>query len=920
VSEQPDISPTDTLADFLRSRRILLILDNCEHVIESCAALVNALLGACEDLRVLATSREPLRVAGEANWAAPSLSMPDAEPINDLRVLSRYESVQLFVERARSRSPRFALTRENAGAVADICRRLDGIPLAIELATARLGVLAVEQICERLEDSLGFLTTGERARAPRQRTLRAALEWSYELLTEPERRLFGRLSAFAGGWTLEAAEAVGARSGVHEGEVLDVLASLVDKSLVLAEVSADGVRRYRLLETVRQHAAEKLAASGEEKSVRQRHGLFFLEMAERSEPELGGTEQVAWLDRLERDLDNLRTALGWFRESEQSEANLRLAGALWRYCYLHGHYEEGLGWLEGALARGGPTPRSYQAQTLLGAGFLALLQCEYDRARDRLEDALALYGGLGDDRGVASASQMLGSIARERGDYARSEALHEEGLAIWRKLGDEAGEAQALNYLGYVAWLQEKHERAKELCEEVLLRFRRLGDNEIIAWAMISQAAAALYAGDRRHARTLLGESCTLSEGAGYKEGIAWSLNLLGVLTHREGDHRWATDLLRESLEGHMDLGDRWRAASVLDALATTQCAQRRLESAACLFGAAQAVREAISVPVPLCERADHEESISATRAELGEAAFDVAFSKGRAMSPLQAAEYAPRELTIHSQETSTDLASTDGPPAERAEDVADAPAPDAASLRILALGAARVEKDGQPLDSADWIQKPRELLYYLLSHPPRTKEQIGLALWPEASTSQLRSSFHDTVYRLRRALGAKEWVSFNKGRYTFDRSLDYSYDVEAFEEGLSKARRVKAEAPAQAIRRLQEAVDLYGGDFLDDFADAGWAMDRQDELRREYGEALLLLARLLSNENRHAESADAYRKAIAHDRFMEEAHRGLMRSHAALGERGRALKHYEDLTGLLDDQLGASPAPETTELYRSIR
>jgi tetratricopeptide (TPR) repeat protein len=239
---------------------------------------------------------------------------------------------------------------------------------------------------------------------------------------------------------------------------------------------------------------------------------------------------------------------------------------------------------------------------------------------------------------------VLGSIARERGDYARSEALHQESLALWRKLGDEAGEARSLNYLGYVAWLQEKYEWAKELCEETLVRFRRLGDNEVIVWALISLGSSAHYAGARRRGRALLKESLALSREVGYKEGVAWSLNQLGVLAHREGDHRRATDLLRESLKIHQDLGDRWRIASVLEAIAETLCAQGRLEPAARHFGAAEAVREAISVPVPLCERADREENISAARAGLGEVTFEAAFSEGWTMSPEEAIEYAPGE------------------------------------------------------------------------------------------------------------------------------------------------------------------------------------------------------------------------------------------------------------------------------------
>ncbi|HYQ85250.1 MAG TPA: NB-ARC domain-containing protein, partial [Rubrobacter sp.] len=262
LRERPDLSATDSLVEYLRPRRLLLVLDNCEHLIEACASLLDTLLGTCEHLGVMATSRETLGIPGEVNWVVPSLTVPDAGSVPYPDDLTRYESVRLFVERARSRAPTFALTPENAAAVASICRKLDGIPLAIELATARMGTLSAEQISERLGDALGFLTTGDRTRAPRQRTLRATLEWGYELLGEGERGLFGRLSVFAGGWDLEAAEAVGAAGGIGGGEVLDLLGRLVDQSLVVAE-TADGTTRYRMLEPIRQYALERLVEDGE---------------------------------------------------------------------------------------------------------------------------------------------------------------------------------------------------------------------------------------------------------------------------------------------------------------------------------------------------------------------------------------------------------------------------------------------------------------------------------------------------------------------------------------------------------------------------------------------------------------------------------------------------------------------------------
>ena len=702
LREQPNVPVIDALVDYLRSKRMLLVLDNCEHLIEDCARLVDTLLGSCENLRVLATSREALGVAGEVNWMVPSLTIPEAGALSDPQSLRRYEAIELFLERARSRMPAFEFTPKNAAAVADICRKLDGMPLAIELATARMGALSVEQISERLGRSIDLLKTGERTAAPRQRTLRAALAWGYELLEESERKLLGRLSVFAGGWDLETAEAVGAGGGIEGVEVLDLLSSLVDKSLVIVESSDGAAPRYRLLETVRQYASEKLAARGEVEAVRQRHALFFLELAERAEPDLSGPEQVVWLDRLDRELANLRAAVGWLRESGQGREDLRLAGSLWRYCYLRGHYEQGRGWLEGALAVGDDAPSTARAKAYLGAGALTFLQCEYDRARDLLQEALALYRVLEDDGGGASASQMLGSIARERGEYARAEALHEESLALFSKLGDEAGQAQSLNYLAYAAWLQGKHQRANELCEETLHRFSGLGDNEVVVWALISQGASALYSGDLHRARTLLERSRTLSNEVVYREGVAWSLNQLGVLSYREGDHPWATNLLRESLEIHQDLGDRWRTASVLEALAEVQFAQGRLGSAACLFGAARAVREAISVPVPLCERDDYESSISGARGQLGDAAFEAAFSEGLAMSPQQALEYAPRQPTTPYNEGQLETSSTAHPHLESAQEESGARRNNLPSARGALVGREReMSEVGRALSTA---------------------------------------------------------------------------------------------------------------------------------------------------------------------------------------------------------------------------
>jgi len=644
LPETPGRPPTEAILEYLGPKEGLLVLDNCEHVICSCADLVEQLLRFCPGLRILATSRELLGVAGETSRTVPPLSFPASGGSQDQDELLEYEATRLFVERAGAAVRSFAPQGDEVSAIARVCRRLEGIPLAIELAAARTRMLSVGQISERLDDVFRLLVGGNRTTPDRQRTLRSTMDWSHELLSEQERVVFRRLSAFAGGFALEAAEEVCAGGSVESAEVLEPLSRLVDKSLVVVS-ERDGEARYRLLQTVRQYASERLAAAAEVETVGRLHVLFYLELVERAEPELNAAGQATWLECLAKELENIRVALRWLQDNGETETYLRLAGTLWRFCYLRGFYEEGYRWLEAALVGAGDAPQASRAKALLGAGVLALLRCEYDRARERLEEALLLYRGLRENKGVASALQVLGSVAREQADYERAEELHGESLALWRELGDEAGEARSLNYLGFVAWLQEKHQEAREICEGTLVTFRRLGDSEGVVWALISLGVSAGYAGSRRRARALLDESLTLSSEVGYMEGVAWSLDQLGVLALRESDYGKANRLLRRSLEVHRDLGDRWRAASLLEGLAEAYAAEGHLERTARLFGAAEAIRETISAPVPTCEHAEHERALATVRAGLGGEALDTALTLGRAMTLEEAISEAGRTL-----------------------------------------------------------------------------------------------------------------------------------------------------------------------------------------------------------------------------------------------------------------------------------
>ena len=368
IPERPAEPLADTLVEVLHDRALLLFLDNCEHLLKSSALLVDKLLDSCPRLSIMATSREALWVEGEIMWNVPPLSVPEPQGTPSSEELEAYESVRLFVERARERSPSLSLSAPNALAVADICRMLEGIPLAIELAAARVGTLSVEQISERLEGSLELLTRGGRTAVPRHRTLKGTLEWSYGLLSEPERVLFRRLSVFAGGWTLEASEAVGSGEAVAQIEVLDLLSGLVEKSLVVTKRGHEGGARYRLLEPIRQYALEKLEERGEIEDAKHAYAQYFLALAEEGEPELLGPRETQWYNRLEEEHDNIRAALSWSLEGADPELGFRLAGAIWWFWQRHGHLSEGLMWLDEGLARGSAASAIARAKALGGIG------------------------------------------------------------------------------------------------------------------------------------------------------------------------------------------------------------------------------------------------------------------------------------------------------------------------------------------------------------------------------------------------------------------------------------------------------------------------------------------------------------------------------------------------------------------------
>lgn len=589
----------DAIAGSLREKTLLLILDNFEQVLDA-APLIGQILAAAPRVRVLVTSRSPLRIAGEREYAVPPLITPPLDLPLAPDALAEYPSVALFLERGKAVKSDFLLTAENARAIAQICVRLDGLPLAIELAAARVKVLPPQAMLSRVENRLKLLSGGSRDLPERQQTMRAAISWGYNLLDDAEKTLFATLSVFRGGFTLEAAERLA------ETDVLDGVSSLVDKAFLRRDpASSDEHPRFTMLETIREYGLDVLAEQHRDAEMRRAHAQLMRSMAEENELDL---------ECLDADDDNFRTAIEWAVAANDADVALRLGGALWWMWYVRGRYTEGRRALEAILAVPGGETVAVRSKAETGAGAMAFLQCDYGRAVARFESAIDLARANGDPVSLAQSLQFRGSIARERGEYEQAIDLHLLSRTIWAELEDRANVGRSLNYVGFASWLRGDFARTTELCSGTLQLFRDYRDTEGAAWSLLNLAAAALYSGDLARAEQRLEECLSWSRAGGYKEGIAWSLNLFGCVLRSRGDVARAETFLHDSLQLHWELGDRWRTASVLEALGGLRRDPR-------LLGAASALRERLGTPVPPVERAQVEKDVAAVGAQ----PFDVA-------------------------------------------------------------------------------------------------------------------------------------------------------------------------------------------------------------------------------------------------------------------------------------------------------
>ncbi len=596
LAEKRDQPALAQLKVSLQDKHLLLLLDNFEQVAGAAPLLID-LLQTCPHLKALVTSRILLHVGGEHAFFVPRLALPPLTHLPGSEALLQYEAIALFVQRVQAIKADFAMNAVNARAIAEICTRLDGLPLALELAAARLRLLLPQQLLERLEQRLQVLTGGAHDLPERQQTLRKTLQWSYDLLSKKEQRLFRHLSVFVGGCTLEAVEVICSAVGDETASLLDEVMSLLENNLLYQSEQADEEQRLMMLETIREYGREQLAHSGEVEALRRAHAAYYLALAEEAELKLIRAEQVQWLERLEQEHDNLRATLSWLLEWGEIETALRLGGAVWLFWVLHAHWREGSQWLEQALARSSNVRAPVRAKALYAAASQTYYAGDNGRAAVLAEECLTLYRELGDQRGIAITLNALGHIALSNGDYATARDLGEESLPLLKALEDHWYMAESLYLVAYGCYAQGDYTRARSLSEESLTLCREVGDRRAIA--------------DLLHA--------------------------LGLFAYQQNDYAAAHKFYQESLAISAEVGEKWVATLSLRGLGEVVAAEGQPAWAARMWGAAEILRMVTGASIPPAERATYEHSVATARTQLGEQAFATAWAQGRTMTPGQA-------------------------------------------------------------------------------------------------------------------------------------------------------------------------------------------------------------------------------------------------------------------------------------------
>ncbi|HEX6132402.1 MAG TPA: BTAD domain-containing putative transcriptional regulator [Longimicrobiales bacterium] len=851
----------ETIIGAVHDRAVLIVLDNCEHLVEACADLAAALLRACPNLHIVTTSREALGVAGERAWLVPPLALPAAGA--ELAALAESDAVRLFVDRARDVLPGFSLTPANAAAVAAICTRLDGIPLAIELAAARVRHMSPEQIRDRLGNAFALLTTGARTALPRHRTLRATLDWSHDLLSEPGRIVLRRLGVFRGGFTLDVVESVAAGDGIAREAVLDIVGTLADRSLIVVRESGDRAR-YHLLETMRQYALQRLDEAGETERVRRRHADALIAYVAAVEPDFTTVARRAAFAQLEPELDNIRDVLAWTHEHDPQQ-HVRFVGMLWWFWYSTRHWVEAHRWITAALALPAAAPPSRERAALLfAAGALAALRAQSAEARPYLEEAAALAATQGDDRLEAYAHNYIAMT------WASSLS------------------PQAIEHAGRAERWMRAHQDAYGLRLSLLLggMGQQAAGNTAIAVAKMEEAVA-------------------IARAFGQDRELAIALQTFATVLIGMGDVARAEQLAAESVEALRRDPAFLFLARALEYLAYCR-ASREPERSARTLGIASAIRQHIAAG-----RFAHDEErigqlIVGLRDTLGAAEYERCFAEGTRVQPVDAIDDAlPERVTIP-------------PPAPTTPALAPAlPAGHApADLDVRALGPLEVIVQGHRIGTWPYT-KPKEMLVFLLLQPQgRTRAEIGEALWPGAGAAQVRNSFHVTMHHLRKTLGHADWIVLANERYRAAPEITVALDVTQFQQ---QAQAALALEPAAAMAALRDAMRLYRDHFLAGETAAPWRDEVQDRLRRMFCDVAMRLGALLQDAGDLDGAVAAYEAVLASEPLHEEAHRAFLLAITRSGRRAHALRHIERFSALLEE-LELEPEDETLALYERIR
>ncbi|MDP9190882.1 MAG: tetratricopeptide repeat protein [Acidobacteriota bacterium] len=827
--------------DAVRDRSMLFVLDNCEHLVHASAVVTEEILRSCASTSIITTTREALGVRGEQTWLVPPLSAEDA--------------AQLFIERARLVAPSFTADET---LLRQICTRLDGIPLAIELAAARVKILSLAEIAARLDDAFRLLSSGSRT-LPRHRTIRETIDWSYRLLSSDEQILLRRLAVFGASFSLDAAEAVcgGGQSAVGRRpsavaeprasstadrrpptadyvDVLTHLSALVDKSLVLAEQS-----RYRLLDTVRQFAAEKLDEAEERDSLAGRHAAYFLALVEELEPRLfAGADDPAALAIIDRDIDNIRAV---FDRGKGGDTELRLLYALHWYWFARGHFHEARRRITAALARANDADPIVLAKAKVAAATAAVWQGDWPALRPMIDEAVEVLRDGPDTRALANALNLLGT--------GQAFADGDHGAAI-----------------------------------RSFLEARRNAEGVSLALTLYWTGLAAQLRDDLESARAAFEEAHQIGVRFGNKPATAHPLTALGHIALLEGKRDEATRCFREALNIHAAIDDRWGLTHVVEGIGLILLEAREAETGTRLIAAASAAWLQLGAR-PGRDSGFEEEKAARIREALSDDRLRIVLASGAAMSYDSMVELAREQ--VHRLDTAES-------------------APVRAPLSVRALGPLAIDRDGQTVEES---ARSRELLLYLLCHPSgRTKEQIGAALWPDADPAKLRNNFHVTLHRLRKGLGASEWIVVDGDTYALDRSRGVEFDAETFERE-TNAAIANRDKNARNLERLARAIDLYRGDFFENARDSEWHFPTRTRLRDLYARALDTLARAHTTTGNHPAAAETYQRLVNLDELDEDATRNLIAALEKQGDSAGAKRAYRRLTAALKRELGEEPS-----------